>query len=47
MSDAEIALCFEYGAEDAPIDLDKLLSPGAPREVEREGKKISEPRSGT
>jgi|ERR1700722_7794642 len=47
MSDAEIALCFEYGAEDAPIDLDKLLSPSAPREVEREGKKISEPRAGT
>jgi RNA polymerase sigma-70 factor len=47
MSEAEIALCFEYGAEDAPIDLDKLLSPGAAREVEREGKKISEPRGGT
>jgi hypothetical protein len=47
MSEAEIALCFEYGAEDAPIDLDKLLSPSAAREVEREGKKISEPRGGT
>jgi RNA polymerase sigma factor (sigma-70 family) len=47
MSEAEIALCFEYGAEDAPIDLDKLLSPSATREVEREGKKISEPRGGT
>src|SRR3984957_965687 len=46
MSEAEIALCFEYGAEDAPIDLDKLLSPGAPRQVESEGKKISEPRGG-
>lgn len=47
MSEAEIALCFEYGAEDAPIDLDKLLSPSAAREVGREGKKISEPRGGT
>ena len=25
LSDAEIALCFEYGAEDTPIDLQKLL----------------------
>jgi hypothetical protein len=25
LSDAEIALCFEYSAENAPIDLDKLL----------------------
>jgi RNA polymerase sigma factor (sigma-70 family) len=25
LSDAEIALCFEYAAEDAPIDLDKLF----------------------
>jgi len=25
LSEAEIALCFEYGAEDTPIDLDKLL----------------------
>src|ERR1700693_4915462 len=44
MSEAEIALCFEYGAEDAPIDLEKLLSPSAAREGAREGKKISEPR---
>jgi RNA polymerase sigma-70 factor len=32
LSDAEIALCFEYSAEDSPIDLEKLLprskSPG-------------------
>ncbi len=32
LSDAEIALCFEYSAEETPIDLDKLLprakSPG-------------------
>jgi RNA polymerase sigma factor (sigma-70 family) len=47
MSEAAIALCFEYGAEDAPIDLDKLLSPSAAREVARERKKISEPRGGT
>ena len=25
LSDAQIALCFQYAAEDAPIDLDKLL----------------------
>jgi RNA polymerase sigma-70 factor len=25
LSDAEIALCFEYSAEDSPIDLEKLL----------------------
>jgi RNA polymerase sigma-70 factor len=25
LSDAEIALCFEYSAEEAPIDLEKLL----------------------
>src|SRR6266851_2439009 len=34
LSDAEIALCFEYSAGDTPIDLDKLLprskSPGPP-----------------
>jgi len=34
LSDAEIALCFEYSAADTPIDLDKLLprskSPGPP-----------------
>jgi hypothetical protein len=47
MSEAEIALCFEYGAEEAPVDLDKLLSPSASREVERERKEISEPRGGT
>jgi RNA polymerase sigma factor (sigma-70 family) len=28
LSDAEIALCFEYAAEGAPIDLDKLFSQG-------------------
>jgi RNA polymerase sigma factor (sigma-70 family) len=25
LSDAQMALCFEYASEDAPIDLDKLL----------------------
>jgi hypothetical protein len=25
LSDAQIALCFQYASEDAPIDLDKLL----------------------
>ena len=25
LSDAQIALCFEYAAEDSPIDLDTLL----------------------
>jgi RNA polymerase sigma-70 factor (ECF subfamily) len=43
MSDAEIALCLEYGAEDAPIDLDKLLSRGSAPS----GRKIREPRRGT
>jgi RNA polymerase sigma factor (sigma-70 family) len=28
LSDAEIMLCFEYAAADAPIDLDKLFSQG-------------------
>ena len=27
LSDAEIALCFEYSAQDTPLDLDKLLPP--------------------
>jgi RNA polymerase sigma factor (sigma-70 family) len=37
LSDAQIALCFEYVAEDAPIDLDKLLpeSPAAQRKPEK------------
>jgi len=36
LSDDQITLCFEYAAEDAPIDLDKLLpeSPPAPRKRE-------------
>jgi RNA polymerase sigma factor (sigma-70 family) len=48
MSEAEIALCFEYGAEDAPIDLDKLFLRGtAARKVKADGKEIREPRRGT
>jgi RNA polymerase sigma-70 factor, ECF subfamily len=31
LSDAEIALCFEYSAESTPIDLDKLLPPSPSR----------------
>jgi RNA polymerase sigma-70 factor, ECF subfamily len=31
LSDAEIALCFEYASEDAPIDLDKLFPPRGAR----------------
>jgi len=31
LSDPEIALCFEYAAEDAPIDLDKLFPPRGAR----------------
>jgi len=47
MSDAEIALCFEYAAEDAPIDLDKLFSRGAARKVKADRKEIREPGRGT
>ena len=37
LSEAEIALCFEYAAEDTPIDLDKLLPQPGPQtsKVER------------
>ncbi len=38
LSDAEIALCFEYGAEDAPIDLDQLL-PRSPSQGPAAGKR--------
>jgi RNA polymerase sigma-70 factor len=31
LSDPEIALCFEYSAEDAPIDLEKLLPRSKPQ----------------
>ena len=47
MSEAEIALCFEYGAEDAPIDLDKLFPRSASGKVERGGKEVREPRRET
>ena len=37
LSEAEISLCFEYAAEDVPIDLGKMFkSPGAPARKERE-----------
>ena len=40
LSDAEIELCFEYAAEDAPIDLDKLFSQREfPKESPRESPK--------
>ena len=39
LSDDQIALCFEYAAEDAPIDLDKLLPESPPALPKREGKK--------
>jgi hypothetical protein len=47
MSEAEFALCFEYGTEDAAIDLDKLLVRGTTRKVEPGEKKKREPRRGT
>jgi RNA polymerase sigma factor (sigma-70 family) len=47
MSEAEIALCFEYGAEDAPIDLDKLFSRSVERKIDPGGKEVREPRGGT
>jgi RNA polymerase sigma factor (sigma-70 family) len=40
LSEAEIALCFEYAAEDAPVDLDQLFPPGAMRKTDRGGKEI-------
>jgi RNA polymerase sigma-70 factor len=39
LSDDQIALCFEYAAEDAPIDLDKLLPENQPAVPKRESKK--------
>jgi hypothetical protein len=47
MSEAQIALCFEYAAEDAPIDLDKLFSRTTTRKVEPDDKEIQEPSRGT
>jgi len=40
LSDAEIALCFEYAAEGAPIDLDKLFPTGGEQGPERGGKEL-------
>jgi RNA polymerase sigma-70 factor len=40
LSDAEIALCFEYAAEDAPIDFHQLF-PERPAEKKRAGRKES------
>jgi RNA polymerase sigma factor (sigma-70 family) len=39
LSDAQIALCFEYASEDAPIDLDKLLPKSQATEQKPESKK--------
>ena len=39
LSDEQIALCFEYASEDAPIDLDKLLPEAQPAAPKRENKK--------
>jgi RNA polymerase sigma-70 factor (ECF subfamily) len=44
MSEAEITLCFEYAAENAPVDLDKLFSRGAARRGEIDGKEMRESR---
>jgi RNA polymerase sigma factor (sigma-70 family) len=41
LSDAEIALCFEYASEDAPIDLDNLFSQREfPKELSKESPKL-------
>jgi RNA polymerase sigma factor (sigma-70 family) len=40
LSDAQIALCFQYAAEDAPIDLDKLLPETPATGRKPEGKKL-------
>src|SRR6266851_6416946 len=39
LSDEQIALCFEYAAEDAPIDLDKLLPESQASLPKRESRK--------
>jgi len=39
LSDAQIALCFAYAAEDAPFDLDLLLPPTQPAPVPQPRKK--------
>jgi RNA polymerase sigma factor (sigma-70 family) len=40
LSDAQIALCFEYAAEDAPIDLDTLLPESQATVRKTESKKL-------
>ena len=40
LSDAQIALCFEYAAEDSPIDLDKLLPESQVAVRKTESKKL-------
>ena len=40
LSDAQIALCFEYAAEDSPIDLDKLLPESQAAARKTESKKL-------
>jgi RNA polymerase sigma-70 factor (ECF subfamily) len=40
LSDPQIALCFEYAAEDAPIDLDKLLPESQATARKPESKKL-------
>jgi RNA polymerase sigma-70 factor, ECF subfamily len=40
LSDAQIALCFEYASQDAPIDLDKLFAPRDKPGKPQEGKDL-------
>jgi RNA polymerase sigma factor (sigma-70 family) len=40
LSDEQVALCFEYAAENAPIDLDKLLPESQVTARKPEGKKL-------
>ena len=47
LSEAEMALCFEYGAEDAPIDLNKLFPRSATGRVATGGKEVRGPKRGT
>jgi RNA polymerase sigma factor (sigma-70 family) len=39
LSDAQIALCFQYASEDASIDLDRLLPESQPATLRRPGRK--------
>ena len=40
LSDAQIALCFEYASEDSPIDLDTLLPESQATVRKTESKKL-------